>query len=78
MTNWIRLGLSLVVLVVTVGVLIPWVSELGVFRPLVQSNMEKGVDATGLFYTDTREFSGADNHLRNTLVGEPVAHVAGH
>ncbi len=63
--EWMRLCIALLLLWLIVLIVIPWISRLPMIHTLVESNNAQGIDATGLFYSETREFARSENYLRN-------------
>ena len=63
--EWMRLCISLLLLWLIVLIVIPWITRLPMINTLVESNKAQSIDATGFFYSDTREFAQSENYLRN-------------
>ncbi len=66
--SWIRLIAALALISILVYVVIPWLNQETPVREVTSVATARGVDATGLFYTETDQVAEAQNYLRNRAV----------
>jgi len=65
--RWAKLVLGLAVIWLFVFVVAPLFQRLGPVRAVHEKAGDRGIDATGLFYTDVAEFADAEMHVRNSI-----------
>ena len=63
--NIIKLISALIMIYFTGVVLLPFLSNIAPAKQQKKLQNSYGIDASGLFYTDTYEFSAADNFFNN-------------
>ncbi len=66
LTNWMKLIIGFAALGLFCFVLLPLLKAVPGIKEMTDSNREKAIDAGTLFYTETSQFSEADNFFSNS------------
>lgn len=65
-TKWLQLFFGFALLGIFAFIIIPLISEIPLFKKVVEHNRSCEIEAGTLFYTETSQFSEADNYMSNS------------
>jgi len=63
---WLKLTIGFTLLFIFCFVILPLLQSVPAIQEMAESNRRKSIDANTLFYTETSQFSEADNFFSNS------------
>ena len=63
--DWFKFFIGLCLIVLTAKELLPMLEKFPGYSQIIASNRSLDIDAGSLFYTETEEYAGVGNYLRN-------------